>query len=219
MSKIKTLIVLLTLAVVAVVLLIVILRPKPPMSQTYSFSPVLSLSPFDVVDGNLYTAKLPIIIYENYLDHFSKNLQASLQEAKKDFNNLVFIYRPFVNRYDQKSLEMALLLACSNEQNKGNDLRESLFQLEENFILSDDLIAKHQLNQGELEECLNDAHLKESLLQLTDDARANSIFGSPSLMVGSELVLGARPYQDFIDSSGDKVEGLYSVIARQLDMN
>lgn len=211
-------------SILALAIIIIVIQPKccfprKTMSQTYSFSPILSLSPFDVVYGELNNAQLPIIVYENYLDHFSFLIQESLSQANNDFTNLVFIYRPYINIHDALAQEMALVLACSNQQKKGREVRESLLTLQQDFSLSDDFINNHNLNNQELKTCLNDVHLKESLVQISNDARANNIYGSPTLMVGSELVLGARPYEDFTDSGGDKVEGLYSVIARQLDIN
>ncbi len=192
---------------------------KGKLKQSYSFSPVLSLSPFDVVYGDLNNSQLPIIVYENYLDHFSRELENSLSQARNDFNNLVLIYRPYISTQDSFSQEMALVLACAKLQNKGKLVREAFFSLEDNFLLSDQFIAENGLNKEELETCLYDPYLKELLGQLTNDARANYVFGTPTLMLGSELIVGARPYEDYTDSGGNQIEGLHSVIARQLAIN
>ncbi len=210
--------------IISFIALLLVLKPscclkKAAMTQSYSFSPILSLSPFDVVYGELNNAQLPIIVYENYLDQFSILIQDSLSQAKNDFNNLVFIYRPYINSHDTFSQEMALVLACANEQGKGKEVRENLFKARQSFSLSDQFIIDNQLNKEELSVCLNNSHLKDNLLQISNDAKANHIYGSPTILVGSELVIGARPYEDYTDSGGDKVEGLYSVIARQVDIN
>lgn len=217
-KQFKILAVFLILIVIALITLLFNLK-SISHNQNYYVSPILSLSPFDVIYGELNNTQLPIIIYENYLDHFSKDLQTSLSQAQDDFKNLVFIYRPYINAHDTKAQEMALVLACANEQKKGKEVREALFTLEQTFVLSDEFIINNNLNAKQLKTCLSDVYLRESLAQISNDAKVNNIYGSPTLMVGSELVLGARPYEDYIDSGGDRVEGLHSVIARQLNIN
>ena len=48
-------------------------------------------------------------------------------------------------------------------------------------------------------------------------AAANfSVYGAPTVFIGEEMIVGARPYSNFTDSNGDEIEGLKQVIARQL---
>jgi protein-disulfide isomerase len=226
MSKTKKFKLFFSLCLLVIILLIIVFTLKPKccfeqnaQSQTYSFTPILSLSPFDVVYGDLNQTKFPIIVYENYLSSFSQLVQSSLDKANHDFSNLVFIFRPYISNQDQIATQMAIFLACANEQNKGQAVRESFIKKADQLDLSEQFIAQHNLNKDQLETCLNDTHLKEALETVYNDAKANNIYGSPTILVGDELVIGARPYEDFIDSGGDKVEGLYSVIARQVDYN
>jgi protein-disulfide isomerase len=198
-------------------------KAQEPKKDSFSLEYKGKISDLDIIDGN-QEADLSIIVYENYLDSFSYQLTDILKKASNDFsNNLKYIYRPFVPKGDPLSFQAALFVACANEQKKGLDARNLFFSDidRQGFSLVDfnQYADKLTLNREELSNCLKSEEKQRLLEELQTEISQAFILGSPTLIVGDELINGARPYDNFVDSNGDSIEGLSSVIARQLKHN
>ncbi len=192
-----------------------------PQSNGYLSSTALTIDSADIFAGS-EQAQLAIIVYENYLDPFSQALNTSLEAAVEEFDgDLLFVYRPFVPQGNLLAQEVAELLLCSHDQKKGLEARQWLlaqasqgeFSLEDLDVYTTDL----SLDGEELAVCLSEGRNQEVVADMMRLAEAADVYGSPTLVVGNELLLGAVPYLDFIDSNGDQIEGLRSVIIRQLN--
>ena len=183
-----------------------------------SEQPVLS-------DDDFYSGKaegtLKIFVYEDYVDVFSAELNNSLKQARNDFtDNLVFIYRPYNINHDNTSLQAAIAVSCAADQGKGEVWREkTLTATAANALSLDNWQAwsdELNLNNEDFKTCLTNQQKKERIEGLMAQASTYSVHGSPTIFVGDDMIVGARPYQTFIDSNGDEIEGLKQVIERQL---
>jgi len=188
--------------------------------QSYLSSNGPILSEDDIYVGRK-GADLKIFVYEDYTDVFSAELDKSLVQAKEDFgNDVLFVYRPFNIKHDGAAVKAALALGCAYEQNKGDVWRERYFKALVNNNLPidnfDNWVDGLKLNKDNFQACLINQSKKERIEEIMLQAASYSVYGAPTIFVGDEMIVGARPYQTFTDSNGDKIEGLKQVIERQL---
>lgn len=184
--------------------------------QSYisSNKPVLS-------EDDIYTGKkdadLKIFVYEDYGDIFSAELDKSLIKVREDFgDDVLIIYRPFNIKHDTVSVNNALALNCANEQGKAESWRQYNFKAILNNNISVEDIDNLKLNKNDFKDCLSDQSRKERVKEIMSQAISYSVYGAPTIFVGDEMIVGARPYLAFTDSNGDEIEGLKQVIERQL---
>jgi len=187
--------------------------------QSYIAAVKPVVSDDDFVSGA--NGDLTVIVYEDYGDAFSANFAASLEKARLDFSKrLKFVYRPFNVAHTDLSAAAALALACAVDQGKGELLRDKIFQAvranQLNLEKLKDLAALSELNGENFQSCLTNSEKKEKIDKLSVEAVNFSVYGAPTVFVGDEMIVGARPYDTFIDSNGDEIEGLKQVIERQL---
>lgn len=189
--------------------------------QSFSLDSPLVNNDFDLIKGNK-DSLLTIIVYENYLDAFSQQLYNTLKQVEIDYGDKIeFIYRPFIMKGNSLTRESAMLVSCANYNGKGLEARDLFFKnnLRTTFNLNDlsQYINTLGLDENEFMTCFNSREKRDKLMVLQAETDAAYILGTPTILVGSELIIGARPYDNFIDSNEDKIEGLKSVIDRQLE--
>lgn len=212
------------LALVLIIVLTLIIIPQGTRDSAdfsnFSLNHKLTISDLDIIDGRA-EAKLAIVVYENYLDNFSYQLLASLDQAKAEFSDeLLFIYRPLVVNNNQAAFSAALLVGCAHQAGAGLAARQLLFsQGLANFSLTkiEHYADQLSLSKQKLLDCLNSADQRTALDNWQQAMRADNIIGSPTILINDEIIIGARPYNDFIDSNDDKIEGLRSIIIRNLE--
>ena len=111
-------------------------------------------------------------------------------------------------------------MACAGEQGKWQEMRALLFAKVKNQQ-SDNLdweaYAKQiALNENNFQTCLTNQKKSGTIEQEVRAAVNNGVQGAPTMFIEDEIILGARPYDDFVDSSGDKVIGLKNLIDSKL---
>lgn len=168
-----------------------------------------------------YDDVLNVVVYEDYADLFSAEFSASLTQAQVDFKEQINIaYRPFNVSNSDLSRQAAIAVRCAADVNQGEHFRSKVFStVRENKFSADSLMVIAEgigLNKEEFQVCLTNLEKKEKIEQLIASADNFSVYGAPTVFVGDEMVVGARPYETFIDSNGDEIEGLKQVIERQL---
>ncbi|MBN2854314.1 thioredoxin domain-containing protein [Patescibacteria group bacterium] len=166
----------------------------------------------DMILGNK-KAGLKIFVYEDYDDLFSAKLASDLDRLLiEKGNDLAIIFRPFIG-LSENSAENALLLDCVKDLSAWQTLRKKLMSnLEGNSLSSDN----ESLLDDNIISCLTEKEKSGRIEELKKDALNYQVFGSPTLFIGNEMVLGARPYENYLDSSGLEVEGLKSLVDRVL---
>ncbi len=177
-------------------------------SQSYlsSSQPVLEES--DRLIGNK-NAKLKVFVYEDYDDVFSAELSETLYRLVSENNNVAVVSRPYIGS-SVNSSRNALALHCASLEGKWVDLRENIFSSLLNDLENEGAPIDYN------SDCLTNGDKSAKIEELRSQASRYSVFGSPTIFIGNEIILGARPYDDYQNSEGKTVEGLKSVLDRVL---
>lgn len=191
-------------------------------AKAESFSPASSptISADEKVIGEL-KAPVKIIVYEDYSNIFSGEAAESIRNLKSDFGNkIVVAVRPYAIKEKPASIEAAMAVECAFDQGKWQEMRDGVFTAVKNNNLSSEEIKNLSVNisldQATFAKCLTDAEKQGIMLQVTENAKQFSVYGAPTIFVNNELIVGARPYDDYLNESGVKVEGLKTLVARQI---
>jgi len=192
-------------------------------ARANSYQPVLGgleVKENDLVIGS-DKAPLKIFVYEDYSSPLSATLADTLNQLSQENNGrLAIVTRPFILAGSSISLDAALAYTCAREANKGEEMRAKLFTLakEDNFSTSAAIEeAKNlKIDEAEFQACLTNQEKSIKLEEGMTEDKANLVLGAPTMFVGDEMILGARPYSDFVDSNGDAIEGLKAVVDRKL---
>jgi len=162
--------------------------------------------------------KSPVIVYEDYANIYSADLAATLDQLIKENSDLSFIVRPFFSGDNILSRQSALAIRCAGEEKKASQMRDLLFsqtRKEELFYNDFSLYAENiGLKADKFITCLESEEQMEKLELELKKAEEYSVIGAPTIFIGGEMIIGARPYDDYIDSNGDQIEGLKTVINR-----
>lgn len=188
-------------------------------SASFTNSVMPEISETDHLWGDK-NAKLGLIVYEDLSKSFSGTLDQSLEQLKKDYSSsLKIAYRPFIVN-GSISVQAAQAVECAFVKEKGWEFRQDLIEivksrslLEEDFVL---IANKLGLDEKEFSTCLADQQKAVDLATQSKDAAKYGVIGAPTLFVGDEMINGARPLNDFVDSADDKIEGLNTIIQRKL---
>lgn len=184
-------------------------------TQTYAVGKNLEVNSDDRIYGTK-DADLKIFVYEDYSSVFSAKLADTLEKVKQNYN-VSIIVRPYVTA-ELLSKDTALAMSCSGKKWLG--MRALLFaQVKNNQINPDNFSAyakQLDLNEEEFNNCLTNSEKSRIIEKSLEEAQAYSIVGAPTMFIGDEMILGARPYDDYTDSNGDAIEGLKKVIERKL---
>ena len=183
-------------------------------------SGVLEINKDDNIIGSI-KAPLKIFVYEDYASEYSADLAETLSKiASESDDKLVVIARPFVLSGSSFSREAALAVLCAKDVNKWEEMRALLLaSAKEGGAKTDSFRAQAatlELNEEVFNTCLTNEEKSVKLEAVMNEAEKSLILGAPTMFVGDEMILGARPYNDFIDSNGDVIEGLKAVVERKL---
>lgn len=180
---------------------------------------VKDISDYDTLIGN-DRARLKLVVYEDYSNPYSVELANTLKQLiNENEGQLAVISRPFVLLNSNDSQQTVLSYLCAKDQGKAIEMRDLLFKQVEEEVMNFDYIAyarELDIDEEDFASCLTNEEKLVQLEMIKNDAKNNMILGAPTILVGSEMILGARPYSDFVDSNGDSIEGLKTVVSRQL---
>lgn len=189
-------------------------------AQTY----VSAKSPSFKDDDKFFGSKkadLKVFVYEDNSSMYSAKLADTLDKLYADNSSKVAVFvRSFIAKDSELSKEAALAVNCAGEQNKWVEMRALLFAQAKNESLSLVNFNKYAeqigLNAGDFSVCLTNEEKSAKIEGLSEEAEGYNVLGAPAIFIGDEVILGARPYEDYIDSNGDSVKGLKSVIQEKL---
>ncbi len=213
-----------SLVLIIIIIVVFIFLPKSQKevdndNLKSSFSSENEIEKYDILEGEK-DAKLSLVVYENYLDPFSYELQKTLDMAKEEFgSDLLFIYRPFI-KDSLDNINANLMVICANEYDKGSSARQLIYsEGKENFSLNkiNDYENQLSIKNNQLLTCMDNMEKENIVESLQNQLESRSIYGSPTIVINNEIITGARPYQDFVDSNGDSIDGLRSLIIRHLN--
>lgn len=226
----KTIKIIFSLAVVAIIFFLGVIllnnhierkALKLSVSTPYNLQVPSSLviSSFDLQEGQ---GDLQLVLYEDYSDIFSANFAQTIKQAQIDFPNRLKIAYRFYNATDSSlSDRLALAIICAQEQNKGLEMRAEIFNEIQNQDSQMDIIQEASgvlsLVNDSFNACINDVENKLRIVEFKEAAEKLAIYGAPTTFIGDDIIVGARPYENFIDSNDDQVEGLRHTIERKLN--
>ena len=175
-------------------------------------------------DKIIGSAKAPvkIVVYEDYANIFSADNAEVLKKIETDFGNKIAIaVRPYATREKATSLEAAMAVECGGEQGKWGEMRDGIFRVVKTGNLNSNGIngwaRQIGLDQTKFSQCLTNAEKQGIMLRVAEDAKQFSVYGAPTIFINNELIAGARPYDDYSDKTGAKVEGLKSLVTKQVE--
>jgi len=185
--------------------------------QSYSVSKVPTINSDDKIFG-AKNAKLNIFVYEDYSNIYSANLADTLERIKQENGDISIIVRPYFKTSNLLAEETALAVSCAGD--KWLEMRALLFtQVKNNQLNINNFSANAKqlgLDENDFNTCLTNPEKSRTIEKSLTDAEAYSVAGAPTIFVGDEMIPGARPYDDYTDSNGDKIEGLKKVVDRKL---
>lgn len=187
-------------------------------AQTYAADQAPVLRADDKVFGSV-KAPLKIFVYEDYANLYSARLADILDKARTDFGSqIAIIVRPYFLKISPLAAPAAQAVLCAGEQGKWTEMRALLFaqtKTERLTLANFGAYAKQiGLNEANFGICLTNSQKSEKIEQSVQEASHYNVLGAPTMFVGTEMILGARPYEDYVDSNNDKIEGLKNVISR-----
>lgn len=166
-------------------------------------------------------AAVKMVVYEDYSNIFSADNSANIKQLEEDFGSkIVVAVRPYATREKPLSLEAAMAVECAAEQDKWSEMRDGIFRAVKSDSLNSDGIigwAKQiNLDEEKFNQCLTDVKKQGIMLQVAVDAQQFSVYGAPTIFINNELIVGARPYEDYVSEDGEKIAGLKSLISQYL---
>lgn len=199
---------------------LVVLGTSDAKAQSYQSSSLPKVQEDDYLLGSS-KAPLKMFVYEDNANIFSAQLAKTLDRLLVEYeDDLAIIVRPFVPRNSPLSQAAAVAIICAGEEDSWKEMRALLFAQVENANLSFTAPEKYasqlKLDEKEFLACLTNQTKSAKIEELTAAAKSYSVTGAPTIFIGDEMILGARPYDDYIDSNGDKIEGLKTVILKKL---
>lgn len=188
-------------------------------AQTFSIAKQPQLEDDDLKQGR-EGAQVKIFVYEDYASVYSAEMADTLNRIANDYEKEVFfVFRPYVLKSEPMSAAAASAVACAKDQ--GEKMRLEIFKLVKASALTNDSLHEKAvalgLDQEKFAACLSDLPSLEKSYKMTEDAKVYSVFGAPTLIINGSLLVGARPYDDYVDSNGDQIEGLKTVVSRLIN--
>lgn len=182
-----------------------------------------SVREYDTLIGDK-KADLQVVVYEDFTSQYSASLAQDLDRLLDEFDNkLAVVVRPYILSSSNISQLATMAYLCASEQDKGEEMRSALL---ENVSTGTNFMADYQElaqelginNSDNFSSCLIDSEKLAKMEQIKQEAKSNLVLGAPTIIIGDEMLVGARPYDDFVDSNGDAIEGLRTVISRKLQL-
>jgi len=166
-------------------------------------------------------APLKIFVYEDYTNAFSAALADTLDKIKAESGDKVaIITRPYLVNNSAMATEAAAAVDCAGQAGKWKEMRALLFIRAKNKQVKtadfNSYAKQLGLNENDFQICLTNEKKSGRIEQAMTEAENYTVTGAPTMFIGPEMILGARPYADFVDSNGDKIEGLKTVVDEKL---
>ena len=189
-------------------------------SSGTNFGKIPAFSDNDFIVGDV-SAPLKVIVYESLADNFSVTLDKNLKQAQAEFGSkIALVFRPFFFNDDKSADRNWQLVACASEQKAFGGARDFILSglaKDKNFTPEPKVLsASLNLDAGRLNQCLTKGAYQARIAGVIKAVKNQTIFGSPTLVVGKEIIVGARAFKATTSSSGESLNGLKEIIERHL---
>lgn len=188
--------------------------------QAYTAAKTPTIKDDDKIFGSK-DAPVKIFVYEDSANVYSAKLAETLDKIHADEpNNVAIVVRPFVSKNSADSEKGALAIECAGDQDKWTAMRALIFSKTKNEALNSEQLSEYAkqigLDENKFSACLTNQEKSAKIEELSLEAADYEVIGAPTIFIGDEMILGARPYDDYVDSNGENVDGLKTIIARKL---
>lgn len=188
-------------------------------SFDYQVPNSLEINKTDLQVGN---GDLNLVIYEDYADTFSADFAKIIDQAQVDFpNRLKIAYRFYNTSGSVFSNNLALAIICAKEQGKGLEMRQEVFKEAQDLDNQEEMIKgiteRLTLDKNIFDTCMSNVENTILIAGLKEAAEKLAVAGAPTAFLGDEIIVGAKPYDNFTDSNEDEIEGLKQMIERKLN--
>lgn len=188
--------------------------------QVYLTNKKIDVEKNDNIIGDK-NAALKIFVYEDVANIYSAELAATLNRLIDEYkNSLAIIVRPFITNNNLDSRQAALLIECAADQKKWFEMRGRLFLAVQQEALDlnnfNEYVKEVDLDEKALQNCLTSQEKYAKMDELVSSADSYGVIGAPTMFIGDDMIVGARPYDDYTDSSGEVVNGLKTIIENRL---
>lgn len=151
------------------------------------------------------TAKVKMVVFSDFECGFCKTFAVeTLPKLKADFVDkglLRIEFRDLPLDMHKNAPAAAEAGACANEQGRFWELHDLFFHNQQH--LSDAYInaaaQKLSLDEQRFTQCLESHRHKAGIDKDMEDARAQGITGTPTIIINGNVVLGSRPYDQFTE--------------------
>ena len=169
----------------------------------------------DHIKGDI-EAPVQIIFYGDFYDEFSRDFQKTLQQAQQEFGDkIVIAFRNFYS-FDKPFVKPLVLASeCASEQNKFWEFYDDAFNTNQLDLDVNRIVSSIDLEQNKFNQCIKEEMYNDEIVAGLKNASNSGIYGSPTVLINNELIIGARPFDDYQGKDGE-MEGLKSVIQRHL---
>jgi len=223
----KTIKIILILVLVAIFIFLTVLwinshierKERLSLERELDFSNPMAINSYDLITGN---GSLDVIVYEDYSDNFSADFFQTVERLQAEFDKEIRVIYRFSNSSNSDlANQAALAVSCAQDQDRGLMMRKALLINGSNNILNGEgiklAVEKIGLKEDKFFNCFGSLERKNNIEKLNNLAKLVPVYGTPTTFVEKEIVLGARPYDNFVDSNGDEIEGLKQIVERHLN--
>lgn len=182
--------------------------------------PVSDVSVSDHSDSS-QSAPVKAIAYCEFTSDFCRDFSDILRSAKAEFGDKIsLVFRHYILDKNSTAFDFANASECAAEQGKFWEMHDQLFAAQKSGTLIPDNLTALAGNIGldavKFDTCQKELKYAKKIEQDMKEAVDSGIMGAPTAYIGGVLVTGARPLDDFTDTDGNKVEGLRSIINKQI---
>ncbi|MEI6528783.1 MAG: thioredoxin domain-containing protein [Candidatus Falkowbacteria bacterium] len=236
MKNLKKIIIPIVIILAVIIIAYIFLRPKnivknddikalgnlgasEAKAQSYVAAKTPTLKNGDMIFG-AKDAPLKIFVYEDNSSIYSAQLADTLDKLHTEMSTkIAIIIRPFVTKNSSLNKEAALAVECAGSD-KWMAMRALLFAKAKNNNINLSEFSNYAkeigLDENAFASCLTNAEKSAKIEKLSEEAGNFNVLGAPTIFIGDEMILGARPYEDYTDSNGDNIEGLKTVVSKKI---
>ncbi|MCF7820589.1 MAG: DsbA family protein [Candidatus Pacebacteria bacterium] len=196
-------------------------REAVTIASSYRAQKLRGIDESDIYLGSLQ-APVQIIVYEDYSDKINAGYRVNIDKLKAEFSDDVAIaFRPFYINSRGEVTDMSEALWCANDQGKFFQVREAMYTKveQDNFSLAnmEALVSDLSMDVEEFDLCVNSLNHRDRLESLVAEAKTFGVVGAPTTFINNSLIIGARQWEDVVDSNDELVEGLKTVVEKYLN--
>jgi len=174
----------------------------------------------DYLWGKL-SAPVKLIVYSDFDCPFCRQYYDTLKKARSEFGNkVVIVWRHFPLDSHPNGLTAAAAFDCARAQTRAEEMMVKLFdnQAENNNNVEEilnDAVALG-LKRDRFRDCLTGEKLTEKILSQKAEAKTFGVIGTPTSFLNGRPLAGAYQFEDFTDQTGQKNDGLKTLIEQEL---